>query len=65
MPNMPNAPTPIQHGTAQLSALNFHCHAPTCLSMSVYACPATTPLANCTASSAEAASAKGYKLLCR
>jgi len=31
-------------------ALNFHCHAPTCLSMAVYACAKGTPLAQCNAS---------------
>jgi hypothetical protein len=30
-------------------ALNFHCHAPTCLSMSVYACEIGTPLEDCNA----------------
>jgi hypothetical protein len=57
--------TGSKHGTAHLAALNFHCHAPTCLSMSVYACPTGTALANCTAGSAEEAVAKGYTLLCR
>jgi len=28
-------------------ALNFHCHAPTCLSMAVYACPKGTALGDC------------------
>jgi len=31
-------------GRHTFTALNFHCHAPTCLSMSVYACPKGTPL---------------------
>ena len=29
--------------------MNFHCHAPTCLMMAVYACGAGTPLADCNA----------------
>lgn len=29
--------------------MNFHCHAPTCLMMAVYACGAGTPLTDCNA----------------
>jgi len=35
-------------GRHTFTALNFHCHAPTCLSMAVYACAKGTPLKNCT-----------------
>jgi len=52
-------------GVGNFVSLNFHCHAPTCLMMSVYACPAGTPLTKCTAGTADEAVAKGYKLLCR
>lgn len=31
-------------GRHTFTALNFHCHAPTCLSMSVYSCPKGTAL---------------------
>jgi len=31
-------------GKHTFAAINFHCHAPTCLSMGVYACPAGTPV---------------------
>lgn len=34
-------------GSHNFVALNFHCHAPTCLSMSVYACDKGTALADC------------------
>jgi len=30
-----------------LSAMNFHCHAPTCLSMELWACPSGTPVGEC------------------
>jgi len=36
-------------GKHTFRALNFHCHAPTCLSMSVYACPKGTAADNCNA----------------
>jgi hypothetical protein len=44
-------------GQGVLAALNFHCHAPTCLSMEVYACDKGTPLQSCNATVG--------KLLCR
>ena len=34
-------------GHQRFAALNNHCHAPTCISMAVYACKKGTPLANC------------------
>ncbi|KAK3243851.1 hypothetical protein CYMTET_29564 [Cymbomonas tetramitiformis] len=34
-------------GRHNFVALNFHCHAPTCLSMAVYACAKGTALADC------------------
>lgn len=34
-------------GHHTFAALNFHCHAPTCLSMAVYACPIGTSLGDC------------------
>jgi len=36
-------------GRHTFAALNFHCHAPTCLSMAVYACAKGTPLPACNA----------------
>jgi len=36
-------------GKHNFAALNFHCHAPTCLSMHVYACPTGTAPDNCNA----------------
>jgi len=36
-------------GRHTFSALNFHCHAPTCLSMAVYACAKNTSLEGCNA----------------
>ena len=36
-------------GQKTFVALNNHCHAPTCLSMSIYACSKGTPLAACDA----------------
>lgn len=55
-----------QYKHEALVTLNFHCHAPTCLSMQVYACPTGMSLEDCnSAKSAEEAVAKGYKLLCR
>jgi len=36
-------------GKHTFAALNFHCHAPTCLSMSVYACSKNTPVEDCNA----------------
>merc|ERR1711924_413196 len=36
-------------GHHTFAALNFHCHAPTCLSMAVYACAKGTPLEDCNA----------------
>lgn len=36
-------------GDERYAALNFHCHAPTCLSMAVYACDEETPLSLCNA----------------
>eukprot|EP00756_Hemistasia_phaeocysticola_P032008 Hpha_TRINITY_DN16387_c2_g1::TRINITY_DN16387_c2_g1_i3::g.62124::m.62124 len=44
-------------GKHTLAALNFHCHAPTCLTMEVWACPKGTPIPECNPS-------KG-KLICR
>jgi len=44
-------------GNATLTAINIHCHAPTCLSMSLYTCPRGTILADCNATTGE--------LLCR
>ena len=44
-------------GNDTLITLNFHCHAPTCLSMEVYACEKGTVLKDCNASTG--------KLLCR
>lgn len=38
---------PRQNG--RLVAAHFHCHAPTCLSMSLYMCESGTPLEDCTA----------------
>jgi len=43
-------------GSHHFAALNFHCHAPTCLSMSVYSCPKGSPL--------EACNATNGKLIC-
>ena len=37
-------------GAHTFAALNFHCHAPTCLSMAVYSCAVGTPLSACNAS---------------
>ena len=34
-------------GQHTFTALNFHCHAPTCLSMAVYTCPKGTALGDC------------------
>jgi hypothetical protein len=42
--------TGAKRGTDTFAQLNFHCHAPTCLSMAVYACPAGTALTDCNAS---------------
>jgi len=42
---------------ATLVTLNFHCHAPTCMSMEVYACEKGTLLTNCNATTG--------KLLCK
>jgi len=36
-------------GLHHFTALNFHCHAPTCLSMAVYACDKAVALADCNA----------------
>ena len=36
-------------GYGTYAQLNFHCHAPTCLSMSVYACEVGTALEDCNA----------------
>ena len=44
-------------GKHRFVASNHHCHAPTCLSMSVYACAKGTPL--------EACDTKNGKLICR
>ena len=52
-------------GSGNFVSLNFHCHAPTCDYMSVFACPKGTTLAECTAGTSEEAAAKGFKLLCR
>ena len=49
--------TGAKMGKHHFSALNFHCHAPTCLSMAVYACAKGTLLEQC--------SAQKGKLLCR
>jgi len=38
-------------GRHTFAALNHHCHAPTCLSMSLYACEKGSPLEQCSASS--------------
>ena len=43
-------------GKTHFAALNFHCHAPTCLSMAVYACAKGTNLTDCNATTG--------KLLC-
>ena len=45
------------YGHKSYVTLNFHCHAPTCLSMDVYACPVGTNLTDCTADTG--------RLLCR
>mmetsp|Transcript_23795 Transcript_23795/g.62253 ORF Transcript_23795/g.62253 Transcript_23795/m.62253 type:complete len:793 (-) Transcript_23795:139-2517(-) len=53
-------------GRSRFVSLNFHCHAPTCLMMSVYACPNGTALDDCAKPTTVAeAEAKGYELLCR
>jgi hypothetical protein len=44
-------------GRHHFSQLNFHCHAPTCLAMSVYACSKDTKLEDCNTTNG--------KLLCR
>jgi len=36
--------------TGTLANVHFHCHAPTCLEMSLYSCPKGTPLTECNAS---------------
>lgn len=38
-------------GWAHFAALNFHCHAPTCISMSVYMCDKSVPLEACNTTS--------------
>jgi hypothetical protein len=42
--------TGAKRGENTFAQLNFHCHAPTCLSMAVYACDAATALTDCNAS---------------
>jgi hypothetical protein len=44
-------------GVHNFAAINFHCHAPTCLSMAVYACEKNTPLDQCNATNG--------KLICK
>jgi len=44
-------------GLQNVASLNFHCHAPTCISMEVYSCPVGTPIADC--------SPANGKLLCK
>jgi len=44
-------------GRFTLANMNFHCHAPTCLSMEVWSCPKGTPIQDCNTSNG--------KLLCR
>ena len=39
----------IVPGRHTFAALNFHCHAPTCLSMEVFACAKGTALPDCNA----------------
>lgn len=52
-------------GDAPLVSLNFHCHAPTCLSMSIWACPKGMSTEQCgNATSWAEAEARGYKLIC-
>jgi len=54
-----------KYGGASMASLNFHCHAPTCLNMSIWACPSGTSLDDCAnATSWAEAEAKGYKLIC-
>jgi hypothetical protein len=54
-----------RYNDEEMVTLNMHCHAPTCLSMSVWACPNGTALTDCAnATSAEEAKARGYELLC-
>ena len=58
--------TGSKYNNEEMVTLNFHCHAPTCLDMSVYACPMGMSLDACgNATSAEEAEARGYKLLCK
>lgn len=82
VPNCTATPTPVgcslvngtwihtvtgsKYNNEKMVTLNMHCHAPTCLSMSVWACPHGTSLESCaSATSAQDAQAKGYELLCR
>lgn len=44
-------------GSSHFSSLNFHCHAPTCLTMAVYACAKGTVLTDCNATTG--------KLICK
>jgi hypothetical protein len=58
--------TGSKYNNEEMVTLNMHCHAPTCLSMSVWACPDGTSLNDCAnATSADEARARGYKLLCQ
>jgi len=58
--------TGSKYNNERMVYLNFHCHAPTCLMMSVYACPIGTSLQDCAnATSVADAEARGYTLLCR
>mmetsp|Transcript_30184 Transcript_30184/g.59088 ORF Transcript_30184/g.59088 Transcript_30184/m.59088 type:complete len:774 (-) Transcript_30184:87-2408(-) len=36
-----------------LGAVHFHCHAPTCINMTLYKCPSGTPLSACNATTGE------------
>ena len=58
--------TGSKYNDEMMVTLNMHCHAPTCLEMSVYTCSMGMSLDECTKpiTTAEAL-AKGYKLLCR
>lgn len=58
--------TGSKYNNEEMVTLNMHCHAPTCLSMSVWACPMGMSLEDCgNATSAREAEARGYKLLCQ
>ena len=58
--------TGSKYNDEMMVTLNMHCHAPTCLEMSVYTCPMGMSLDECAKpTTAAEALAKGYKLLCR